>query len=183
MDVLKFVNSEFLVYLAHGLLFISLSVLMIKISLLRSLASMVIIAISISAAAQVSSNDGSIWRVPRTGGECITEPSPEPTAMRRYEDFPVSYSTGTADISIPLMDLKSGQINISLGLSYHTGGIKRQDISTYIGLGWTLNGLGSVSRQIHGFPDEWVGDYYYPVKHDVREYCANIDYLDRKSVV
>ena len=150
---------------------------MIKISLLRSLASMVIIAISISAAAQVSSNDGSIWRVPRTGGECITEPSPEPTAMRRYEDFPVSYSTGTADISIPLMDLKSGQINISLGLSYHTGGIKRQDISTYIGLGWTLNGLGSVSRQIHGFPDEWVGDYYYPVKHDVREYCANIDYL------
>lgn len=150
---------------------------MIKLSLPRYLACMAVIAILFSAAAQVSSNDGSIWKVPRTGGECITEPSPDPMAIRRYEDYPVSYATGTADISIHLLELKSGQVNVSLGLSYHTGGIKHEELPTNIGLGWSLTGLGSISRQIHGFPDEWLGDDDFPVKHDVREYCGDVDYL------
>ena len=53
-----------------------------------------------------------LWDVPRVGGETITEPSPEATAMRRYQDFPVSYATGTADISIPLLDLPGGQVGV-----------------------------------------------------------------------
>ncbi|MDE7472273.1 MAG: hypothetical protein K2M68_01680 [Muribaculaceae bacterium] len=130
-----------------------------------------------TASAQISYNDGYIWQIPRTGGEAITEPSPDMTAMRKYRDLPISYATGTADMSIPLCGLSSGSVGISLGLSYHTGGIKRRDRSSYIGLGWTLTGLGSISRQINGFPDEWRGDSYDPVVHDVRDNCADVDYL------
>ncbi|MDE6831836.1 MAG: hypothetical protein K2J07_03785, partial [Muribaculaceae bacterium] len=51
--------------------------------------------------------------------------------------------------------------------SYHTGGIRKTDIATGVGLGWTLTGLGSVSRQINGFPDEWRG-YGNDVKFDLK---------------
>ncbi len=120
--------------------------------------------------------DGGVWDIPRTGGESITEPSPEATAMRRYQDYPVSYATGTADISIPLLELPGGATSVQLGLSYHTGGIRKTDISTGVGLGWTLTGLGSVSRQINGFPDEWRGNGP-GVTHDVREDPHDFDYL------
>ncbi|MDE5608618.1 MAG: hypothetical protein K2I64_06770, partial [Muribaculaceae bacterium] len=117
--------------------------------------------------------DGSVWDIPRTGGETITEPSPEATAMRRYQDYPVSYATGTADISIPLLELPGGATSVQLGLSYHTGGIRKTDISTGVGLGWTLTGLGSVSRQINGFPDEWHGDFG---KLDLRVFEDDLSY-------
>ena len=110
-------------------------------------------------AAQSVSSSGTttnVWNLPRVGGECITEPSPEAAAMRRYQDMPVSHVTGTADISIPLLELPSrrGGAAFSIGLSYHTGGIKRSDIASYVGLGWSLTGLGQISRQIKGRPDE-----------------------------
>ncbi len=99
----------------------------------------------------------SIWNVPRTGGMNIAQPSPEAIAMRRYMDYPVSYASGTADISIPLLELPARGATVSLGLSYHTGGIKRDDKPTSVGLGWSLTGLGVISRQIKGYPDEWMG--------------------------
>ncbi|MDE7385763.1 MAG: hypothetical protein K2N28_01345 [Muribaculaceae bacterium] len=121
--------------------------------------------LGVSTSAQTGNGEG-LWNVPRVGGETITEPSPEATAMRRYQDFPVSYATGTADISIPLLDLPGGQVGVSLGLRYHTGGIRRNDISTGVGLGWSLTGLGQVSRQINGFPDEWKGSGSAKVRFD-----------------
>ncbi|MDE5608460.1 MAG: hypothetical protein K2I64_05970, partial [Muribaculaceae bacterium] len=69
-------------------------------------------------AAWGQTGDGGVWDIPRTGGESITEPSPEATAMRRYQDYPVSYATGTADISIPLLELPGGATSVQLGLSY-----------------------------------------------------------------
>ena len=118
-----------------------------------------------------------IFDIPRSGGESITEPSPEATAMRRYQDYPVSYATGTADISIPLLELPGGAVNVSLGLSYQVGAIKKEQVHTYVGLGWTLTGLGCVSRKIHGFPDEWKGDSTNPVSFDLRENMSNVPYL------
>ncbi len=123
--------------------------------------------------------DPGVWNVPRTGGDAITEPSPEATAMRRYQDYPVSHVTGTADISIPLLALQNGDLEVAIGLRYHTGGIKKTDIATSVGLGWSLTGLGSISRQINGFPDEWRG--YGPqdnVDFDLRITSGvDVDYL------
>ncbi|MDE6831745.1 MAG: hypothetical protein K2J07_03315, partial [Muribaculaceae bacterium] len=136
---------------------------------LHSLFSAIAISMAVATSTAVwgQTADGGVWDVPRSGGEVITEPSPEATAMRRYQDYPVSYATGTADISIPLLELPGGATTVQLGLSYHTGGIRKTDIATGVGLGWTLTGLGSVSRQINGFPDEWHG-YGNDVKFDLK---------------
>ncbi|MDE6449280.1 MAG: hypothetical protein K2L41_04275 [Muribaculaceae bacterium] len=44
-----------------------------------------------------------IWDVPRTGKQLFADPSPEATAMRHFQDYPISYATGTANVSIPLV--------------------------------------------------------------------------------
>jgi len=84
-------------------------------SLLRSMLCLFLCCHAISSA-QTSNSDGQIWQVPRRGGYAIVEPSPEATAMRQYSDVPVSYATGTADISIPLCQLSSGDLTVALRL-------------------------------------------------------------------
>ena len=143
----------------------------------RQIITILVLSANFNTPAGSAQTTSDIWNVPRTGGETITEPSPEATAMRRYQDCPVSFATGTADISIPLISLSSRDLEISLGINYHTGGIKKSDIATGIGLGWTLTGLGSVSRQINGFPDEWRGGGN-DVKFDFRTTSGvTVDYL------
>ncbi|MFG6380612.1 MAG: hypothetical protein K1V87_00695 [Muribaculum sp.] len=97
--------------------------------------------------AALSITDGSVYEVPRTLQDRIVEPSPEVASFSRYTDFPVSYSTGTAQLNIPLAQWKSGPLDMSLSISYHTGGIKVDDVAGHVG-------LGSISRSIHSMPDE-----------------------------
>jgi len=89
--------------------------------------------------------------------QTITPPSPNPAALDRYIDCPVSYSTGVPDISIPLYTLKSTKLSVPISLSYHGGGVKVSDRSVTMGLGWSLNAGGSISRTIQDIPDELTG--------------------------
>lgn len=84
----------------------------------------------------------------------ITPPSPTASAFARYGDIPVDISTGVPNIEVPLYTITSRKLSIPLVLSYHASGIKVNDISTPIGLGWVLKGMGVVSRTILDRPDE-----------------------------
>lgn len=78
----------------------------------------------------------------------IIPPSPTAVAFSRYGDIPVDISTGVPRIEIPLYTIKTARFEIPLSLSYHASGIKVEDISTFVGLGWVLNGMGLVSRTV-----------------------------------
>lgn len=91
---------------------------------------------------------------PRNLSEQVVSPTADAAVMLRYQDCPVSYATGTADVSIPLLQYSYSDLSLSLAISYHTGGIKVDDPAGCIGLGWSLQGLGRVSRQICVMPDE-----------------------------
>lgn len=84
----------------------------------------------------------------------FTPPSPESAAMERYGDIPVDLSSGLVQISVPIYEVKSRQLSLPISLSYHASGIKVQDMSTPVGLGWVLNAGGSVSRNVVGKADE-----------------------------
>ena len=115
----------------------------------------ILLAIAVTAQLHAQIAGGSLlFDYPRTLSEQVVNPTADATAMLRYRDCPVSYATGTADVTIPLLSWKEGDIDMSLALSYHTGGIKVDDEAGYIGLGWSLRGLGRVSRQICAMPDE-----------------------------
>lgn len=85
----------------------------------------------------------------------ITPPAPEARKMIEYGNIPVNYSTGVANISIPLYKLPLKNQELSFDLSYHSAGVKVQDDGGLTGLKWFLqNGSGSINRTVNGRPDE-----------------------------
>lgn len=94
----------------------------------------------------------------------IIPASPDVSQLQKYIDFPVSHNTGIPDISLPLYEINTGNLSLPITLSYHSSGFKVDDQSGIIGLGWSLNAGGMVSRKIVNKPDEF--SYYpYPYKN------------------
>lgn len=81
-------------------------------------------------------------------------PSPEASAMARFDEYPVNKSTGLPDISIPLFTIEEGGVTIPIVLRYHAGGLRVQEEPTTVGLGWSLSYGGNISRSVRGLPDE-----------------------------
>jgi len=75
-------------------------------------------------------------------------------------NYDVSLYTGTNSVSIPIYSIASKSLTIPVSLSYTGGrGIKVQDIANYVGLGWQLNGSGSITRIVRGLPDDQANGY------------------------
>ena len=89
-------------------------------------------------------------------------PSPQASGLARYGKYPVSHSTGLPDITIPIYEIKLGNLEIPISISYHASGIKADEISSTVGLGWTLNAGGAIVREVCGGPDlENLDETYY----------------------
>lgn len=80
--------------------------------------------------------------------------SPQVGAFQKYTYYPVSPSTGTTNIQVPIYTVTQGALTHDISLDYHTGGIKVNDISTSVGLGWLLNAGGVISRSRQGAGDD-----------------------------
>lgn len=80
--------------------------------------------------------------------------SPDAAALGKYGVFPVSYQTGTVNINIPLYTIKSKSLTLPMMLNYHPSGIKVDEISSSIGLSWSLNAGGVITRVIKGIADD-----------------------------
>lgn len=92
----------------------------------------------------------------------IVPASPEASSLAKYINYPVNHSSGLVDINIPLYEVKVGDLILPISLSYHASGIKVNQNSGIVGLGWTLNAEPSVSRSVQGLPDEdfYIGSAY-----------------------
>lgn len=84
----------------------------------------------------------------------VKPPSAEAQSLGSFSEIPVDLYTGTVNISIPIYTVTQNDIQVPISLSYHGGGIKVTDECGLVGLGWTLNVGGVISRTIRGFPDE-----------------------------
>jgi hypothetical protein len=80
--------------------------------------------------------------------------SPQASAFDKYGEYPISDATGLPEIQIPLYTISIGNYKLPLSLSFHSSGIKVQEIATTIGLGWVLNAGGIISRHIKGKCDK-----------------------------
>jgi YD repeat-containing protein len=80
--------------------------------------------------------------------------SPTAGSLGKYADIPVNKHTGIPGISIPLYTIKEGPLDLSIGLSYHAGGLKVMEPASWVGAGWSLNAGGVITRTVRGAPDE-----------------------------
>lgn len=79
---------------------------------------------------------------------------PTTSALERYALMPVSEAAGTPSVSIPLYEVRCGALKMPLSLSYHASGIKVADQASWVGLGWSLNAGGVITRLVRGLPDD-----------------------------
>lgn len=79
--------------------------------------------------------------------------SPNAAALARYGEYPVSYTTGVPEISIPIYEIQLPGFSMPISISYHASGVRADDIASCVGLGWALNAGGAISRQVEGRPD------------------------------
>jgi hypothetical protein len=91
--------------------------------------------------------------------------SPEAASLGKYNDIPVGLFTGTPNITIPLYEIKIDEFKLPIYLNYSSNGIKVDQISSNVGLGWTLFSGGIITRSLNNNADE-----------DYRLYLPNANY-------
>lgn len=70
-------------------------------------------------------------------------------------DENVNLSTGELTPSLSLMELNTKFLNCNVSLKYKNGkGIRVNDISSDVGLGWEIEAGGTIARKVNGFADE-----------------------------
>src|SRR5258706_3771946 len=122
----------------------------------------------------------------------LAPPSPEVASLGRYGSYEVNLFTGIPDISIPIFDIQVGELKLPISISYHASGIKVTETPSRVGLGWSLNAGGTITRKIQGKPDEQTNNYFaatstseFRVKgtNEIDGYTeAALDYLSRVDV-
>lgn len=95
--------------------------------------------------------------------------SPEASALSRIKEIPVDLYTGRVSFDIPLFQMKQGDIPLNISINYHGNGIKVDEESGLVGLGWTLNAGGCISRIVRELPDDM---------YDVSNHIAGYERMD-----
>lgn len=92
----------------------------------------------------------------------IVPPSPTAYALGNYGNVPVGLFTGSPNISVPLFTYNTKNISVPLNLFYGSNGIKVDEVSTNVGLGWSLNFGGVISIMVRDKPDGTSVPLIYP---------------------
>lgn len=80
--------------------------------------------------------------------------TPTTAALGKYGEVPVSMHTGIPSITVPLAQLSGKDLSLGIELSYHAGGVKVEEMASWVGLNWSLIAGGVITRQIRSLPDE-----------------------------
>ncbi|WP_422350084.1 hypothetical protein [Flagellimonas sp.] len=83
--------------------------------------------------------------------------SPDAMAFQKIHALPVSLYTGKIDLTIPIYEIRSGNITVPISISYNSGGIKVDDIASSVGIGWNINAGGNIVRNIRDLHDNEIG--------------------------
>jgi len=94
--------------------------------------------------------------------------NPEASALFKVSNVPIEYSSGAANIDIPIYTVKDGNISIPISITYNTSGIKVQDVAGVAGLGWNLNAGGMITVRGQAFqPGETVMGSQFKQESDI----------------
>jgi len=85
----------------------------------------------------------------------VLPPGPNAFELTRYAGLPVNLSSGSVSATIPLGSVQFGKSNLPISLNYNSGnGILLNQIASRVGMSWTLDAGGVITRSVSGNPDE-----------------------------
>ena len=88
--------------------------------------------------------------------------SPKASSMNRFGEYPVSLFTGLVDITIPVYEISLNGIVVPVEFRYHASGMRYDDQSLELGLGWSLMCGGVLSHTVRGEPSPYILDTQVP---------------------
>lgn len=98
----------------------------------------------------VRNTTGQTYQLP-----AVVKPSPQSMAFTRYGDYPMAGCNGLTDITIPIHTISGRKLSVPITMSFHASGRMANETNGMLGMRWTLNCGGLVSRTMKGCPDEW----------------------------
>ena len=93
------------------------------------------------------------------GSNQLTLPSYESMALAQYAAVPVGRYTGVPSIQIPLYNLGGKELVVPFTLQYHTSNTQNLIPSGWVGKGWSVSGIGLITRVINGTDDFGTNGY------------------------
>lgn len=84
----------------------------------------------------------------------VFPPSPTASSLGKYADWPVNLYTGVPGINVPLYTVQGRRMTVPITLNYHASGIKVSEIASWVGLGFSLDAGGVITRSVLGLPDD-----------------------------
>ncbi len=82
-------------------------------------------------------------------------PPPAVASLGNYLNNDVTEFTGQPDISIPIYNIQTPNLNLPIRLIYSTDNLKIDNVAGPVGHGWMLDVGGMVSAQFYGPPDAY----------------------------
>lgn len=109
----------------------------------------------------------------------IIPPSPEVASLEKYGVIPTTLYTGQPNISVPFMDIHSTRIDIPISLSYNYNGYRLGEEASWIGLGWTLQAGGAITRVVKGKLDEGtsITTYLWQNYANITDLMGSADFM------
>lgn len=90
-----------------------------------------------------------------------TPPSINAQSFMQNINHPVSHYTGTVNVEIPICTIELKDISVPVSLTYNTSGIKVEQEASTVGLGWSLNVGGAITKTIMGENDFYETHTYF----------------------
>jgi YD repeat-containing protein len=106
----------------------------------------------------------------------VIGPNPEAAKIAQYGAYSISYYTGKPEISVPLHTIQTADLSLPISLIYESTGMKPDDLASWVGTGWMLGGIGCVTREVVGMPDELQGGYLSQTQIPYNNPNINLDY-------
>jgi len=83
--------------------------------------------------------------------------SPQTSDFMRYGNNPVSYFTGETNVTIPIYTYKDNDFELPVFIGYNSAGFYPNKSEGIVGLNWSLNAGGVITRKVNGMPDDKAG--------------------------
>jgi hypothetical protein len=109
----------------------------------------------------------------------IIPQSPDVQALGKFGEIPVGLYTGVPDVSIPIHNISMGNFTFPINLNYHGSGIKVEEVSSSVGLGWALSSGGVITQSVNGLNDLEANGFpssaYLQPNHAIQTLQYNFD--------
>lgn len=122
----------------------------------------------------------------------VIPPSPNAVSIQQYGNTNVSYYTGATNVNIPIYTIQTGSLALPINLNYTaSNGVRVNDYSSWVGLGWNLNCGGAVSRTVKGLPDDCIAGslftdftYFdiYPTQTQIDVQLADLELMKNRKL-